>query len=61
MYAVYHGPEGLTAIAHRVHALAHALATTITTGRGATSGYTLANGPVFFDTITIDVGAKVRL
>ena len=61
MYAVYHGPEGLTAIARRVHSLTHALASALT---GATSGtgFSLASGPTFFDTITVDVkGGKVRV
>jgi glycine dehydrogenase len=49
MYAVYHGPDGLTAIARRVHGRAAALAAALTargydTGRGA-----------FFDTVQVTV------
>jgi glycine dehydrogenase len=47
MYAVYHGPEGLKAIAGRIHALATALA------RGAEAlGHTVVH-PHFFDTLRI--------
>jgi glycine dehydrogenase len=50
MYAVYHGPEGITAIARRVHRYAEALA------RGVEQlGYTLAHS-VFFDTVRVEVG-----
>ncbi|MFN5114339.1 MAG: aminomethyl-transferring glycine dehydrogenase [Ignavibacteria bacterium] len=49
MYAVYHGPEGLKAIAHRVHAmtalLAHAL---------QSMGYVLQSEK-FFDTLTVSM------
>jgi glycine cleavage system pyridoxal-binding protein P len=55
MYAVYHGPEGLTAIATRVRALTHALAAKL-----GSAGYSIVSGPVFFDTITVDVAGKVR-
>src|SRR5690606_22211620 len=47
MYAVYHGPEGLRAIAERVHGLTGALAAAL---RGA--GYELAHD-TWFDTLTI--------
>ncbi|HZC73052.1 MAG TPA: aminomethyl-transferring glycine dehydrogenase [Jatrophihabitans sp.] len=46
MYAVYHGPEGLTAIAQRVHRLASILAAGLDAG-----GVTVDSGP-FFDTLT---------
>ena len=47
MYAVYHGPDGLRAIARRVHALATALA------RGAeAAGHTVVHAH-FFDTVRI--------
>jgi glycine dehydrogenase len=47
MYAVYHGPEGLTAIARRIHELAARLAAGL-----RRLGYTVAPGP-FFDTIRV--------
>lgn len=51
MYAVYHGPDGIKAIAQSVHRKAVRLA------KGLESlGYTV-EPDVFFDTITIDVGA----
>src|SRR5207302_871459 len=50
MYAVYHGPDGITAIAKRVHRYAEVLA------RGVERlGYTLKHS-VFFDTVCIEVG-----
>jgi glycine dehydrogenase len=50
MYAVYHGPKGLTDIARRVHTLA----ATFTTGLKML-GYQVAPGPVF-DTVTVRAG-----
>jgi glycine dehydrogenase len=54
MYAVYHGPDGLTAIAERVHGL---------TGRMAEGlrrlGFTVP-AAAFFDTITVETGAQTR-
>ncbi|MGL4494744.1 MAG: aminomethyl-transferring glycine dehydrogenase, partial [Beijerinckiaceae bacterium] len=51
MYAVFHGPVGLKAIAERIHSKAVRLA------RGLEkAGYTIAPEK-FFDTITVDVGA----
>jgi len=47
MYAVYHGPDGLRAIASRVHALAHALAAAL-----EQLGYTQEN-PHYFDTLRL--------
>jgi glycine dehydrogenase len=52
MYAVYHGPEGLTAIARGVHRRAVVLATGL-----RKLGFKLASEN-FFDTVTIKVGAK---
>jgi len=50
MYAVYHGPDGITAIARRVHRYAEMLA------RGLESlGFTLRH-QVFFDTVRVEVG-----
>lgn len=49
MYAVYHGPKGLKAIASRVHILAQTLADALTE-----SGLELA-GKAFFDTLTVRV------
>jgi glycine dehydrogenase len=50
MYAVYHGPEGITAIARRVHRFAEALA------RGVEQlDYTVKH-EVFFDTVCVEVG-----
>jgi glycine dehydrogenase len=52
MYAVYHGPAGLKSIATRVNGFAGAFARLVTK-----SGAKLVNGE-FFDTVTVDVGAK---
>lgn len=52
MYAVYHGPEGLTHIARTVHRRAAALAA------GLSKLGFAPKSPNFFDTITVDVGAK---
>jgi glycine dehydrogenase len=52
MYAVYHGPRGLRAIAERVHAFATAFA-----ALAKKSGLTVVNA-AGFDTVTLDVGAK---
>ncbi len=49
MYAAYHGPAGLTAIARRVHGKAAALARTL-----AEQGFE-TQSPVFFDTIRVQV------
>jgi glycine dehydrogenase len=50
MYAVYHGPEGITAIAQRVHRHAEILA------RGVEKlGYSVKHAD-FFDTIRVEVG-----
>ena len=52
LYAVYHGPEGLRAIAKRVHARATELYNAL-----KAAGLSCA-GEQFFDTIVVDVGAK---
>ncbi len=52
MYAVYHGPERLTAIASRIHELAATLAAGI-----ESLGYTLACDD-YFDTICVEMGAQ---
>ena len=50
MYAVWHGPDGLSAIARRVHRLAEALA------RGAEELGAKVRHEVFFDTVRLEVG-----
>jgi len=52
MYAVYHGPERLTAIATEIHTLAVTLATGL-----ERLGYTLT-GNDFFDTISVEMGNR---
>ena len=52
MYAVYHGPEGLTAIARRVSKTAAALRAGL-----AAQGWTVRSS-IFFDTITVEVGER---
>jgi glycine dehydrogenase len=52
MYAVYHGPEGLKAIARRVHALAAVLAEGL-----RRLGYAVGREP-FFDTIRVGTGER---
>ena len=52
MYAVYHGPQGLTAIARRVHALAQALAAGL-----RRLGLELPDAP-FFDTLHVQLPAS---
>ncbi len=49
MYAVYHGPQGLTRIAQRVHRFTSVLAATL-----LDLGYTLLSS-AFFDTLTLQV------
>jgi glycine dehydrogenase len=51
MYAVYHGPEGLTTIALRTHGLTAALALGL-----KQLGYKVKNQS-FFDTLTVEVGS----
>lgn len=52
MYAVYHGPEGLTHIARTVHRRAAVLAAGL-----RKLGFTLESD-AFFDTVTVDSGGK---
>jgi len=52
MYAVYHGPEGLTAIARNVHRRTAVLAAGL-----RKLGFKILNDS-FFDTVTVEVGAK---
>ncbi|MGD8194969.1 aminomethyl-transferring glycine dehydrogenase [Herbiconiux sp. P18] len=54
MYAVYHGPEGLRAIAERVNRSARALA-----GALGSAGYEIVHGD-FFDTIQVRVPGRAR-
>ena len=51
MYAVYHGPEGLRAIAMRIHQMAVALAEGL-----RRAGHRLPEEP-FFDTLAVEIGA----
>jgi glycine dehydrogenase len=53
MYAVYHGPEGLTHIARSVHRRAAVLAAGL-----RSLGFT-PHSETFFDTVTVTVGAKL--
>ena len=52
MYAVYHGPKGIHAIAARVHRYARALAEGV-----RRLGYTVVHD-TFFDTVRVDVGTR---
>ncbi|HEX9083883.1 MAG TPA: glycine dehydrogenase (aminomethyl-transferring), partial [Gemmatimonadaceae bacterium] len=52
MYAVYHGPQGLTRIARRVHGFAGALSEGL-----RKLGYTIVNED-YFDTIRVALGKK---
>ncbi|MEH2554316.1 glycine dehydrogenase [Bradyrhizobium algeriense] len=52
MYAVYHGPEGLTHIARNVHRRAAVLAAGL-----RKLGFALKS-EAFFDTVTVDVGSR---
>jgi glycine dehydrogenase len=54
MYAVYHGPEGLKTIARRVHRL-----TAIAKAGLERLGFTVPTSH-FFDTLTVNTGAKTR-
>src|SRR5690606_21186608 len=51
-YAVYHGPEGLTKIARRIHGLTNHLAAGLRQG-----GFTLGHDS-WFDTLTVQVGDR---
>ncbi len=52
VYGCYHGPDGLRAIAERIHLLARTLAEVLTQ-----RGFTLQSGP-YFDTIRVEVGSR---
>jgi glycine dehydrogenase len=52
MYAVYHGPEGLTHIARNIHRRTAVLAAGL-----RKLGFTL-HSPAFFDTVTVDASAQ---
>ena len=54
MYAVYHGPEGLTTIARRTHRYA------AVAGGGAARGRARGAGEAFFDTVTVGVPGRCR-
>ncbi|HWO14634.1 MAG TPA: aminomethyl-transferring glycine dehydrogenase, partial [Polyangiaceae bacterium] len=55
MYAVYHGPLGVRAIAERVHRL------TATLARGlADRGLRLSQGEVYFDTLSVELAPAQR-
>ncbi|MBI1946596.1 MAG: aminomethyl-transferring glycine dehydrogenase [Deltaproteobacteria bacterium] len=54
MYAVYHGPAGVKAIAERVHGLAKGLADKL-----AAKAY-LPKHASFFDTVVVDAGASAQ-
>jgi glycine dehydrogenase len=54
MYAVYHGPEGLTYIAREVHRRTRTLAAGL-----RKLGFTPQND-TFFDTVTVEVGGRQR-
>jgi glycine dehydrogenase len=53
MFAVYHGPEGLTKIARRIHALATVLAASL-----EQLGFQPDRSAPFFDTLKINLGEK---
>src|SRR5215468_4807592 len=52
MYAVYHGPDGLRHIAHKIHR------TTGTLVKGLTALGWHVQQTAFFDTVTVEVGAR---
>ncbi|WP_442951455.1 aminomethyl-transferring glycine dehydrogenase [Oscillatoria sp. CS-180] len=52
MYAVYHGPKGLKAIATRIHHLTTTLATALTQ-----AGFSVGTTP-YFDTLRVNVGDR---
>ena len=51
-YAIYHGPDGLSAIAGRINRLTNGLARSL-----SAAGFKVLNGN-FFDTLHVDLGAK---
>ncbi len=54
MYAVHHGPEGLTAIAERVHERTGQLVADL----GQVAGVEVVNADAFFDTVTVRVEGR---
>lgn len=54
MYAVYHGPDGLQCIAHKVHVLTQTVKSSV-----EKYGYKAVNAD-FFDTITLDVSGAAK-
>jgi glycine dehydrogenase len=59
LYACYHGPEGLKAIAMRVHKLTNILATGLEKlGLRAVSPHSTAHSLRFFDTLTVALGER---
>jgi glycine dehydrogenase len=52
MYAVYHGPDGIKAIASKIHSLTSTLANGLAKG-----GFKIVNN-TYFDTITVNVGSN---
>jgi glycine dehydrogenase len=60
LYAVYHGPEGLKAIASRVHQLTGILAAGLERlGYSVESPKSKLQSPKFFDTLRVDLGDKL--
>ena len=58
MYAVYHGPEGLKAIAERIHRYAQILEKSLMeAGHGGHFGVSRS----FFDTITVEIDASAGI
>ena len=55
MYAVYHGPKGIRAIAEKIHSNACRLAES-----AISIGYTIIH-KTFFDTILLDAGAEIAI
>ncbi|MFN8102909.1 MAG: aminomethyl-transferring glycine dehydrogenase [Acidimicrobiia bacterium] len=53
LYAVWHGPDGLRAIAHRVHDLTATLAADL-----EAAGVAVVNSDGFFDTVTVSVPGR---
>ena len=54
MYAVYHGPQGIAAIARHAHTQAHRLATALADG-----GVTVVHA-AYFDTLTLEVPGRAE-
>ncbi|CAO3590145.1 unnamed protein product [Absidia cylindrospora] len=56
MYAVYHGPEGIKAIAQRIHNLTQVLAQGV-----RQTGHTISNDGAYFDTLSIKVDSAATV